>query len=102
MRPLLLMPSVELPMERDPVEGWAEMGGGTPCELLSGAVGGAPCGARSVSGVCGRSGAMRTLSLGLSVELPEAISLRGEAKYAGGGSMRILPMGPYVCEARSV
>ena len=27
---------------------------------------------------------MRTLSLGLSVELPEAISLRGEAKYAGG------------------
>ena len=28
MRPLLLMPSVELPMERDPGEGWAEMSGG--------------------------------------------------------------------------
>ena len=67
---LLLRPSVELPMERDPGEGCAEMGGGTSCDLLSGAVGGAPCGARSVSGVCGRSGAMRTLSLGLSVELP--------------------------------
>ena len=104
MRPLLLRPSAELPMERDPGEGWAEMGGGTPRDLLSGAVGGAPCGARSVSGVYGRSGAMRTLSLGLSVELPEAISLRGEEKYAGGlyanppnGAVR-----GTLCEARSV
>ena len=68
-----LGPSVFHPVGRDPCEGCTEwVWGRLRAFFCSGAVGGAPCGARSTSGVCrhGRGGGMRTLSLEPSVELP--------------------------------
>ena len=86
MRPLLFDPSVELPMGRDPCEGCAEMGVGTPANLLSGAVGGAPFGPRSMSGVCRYwwSGCEPCLWGYRLSSLWDTIRWRGESKYAGG------------------
>ena len=71
MRPLLLDPSVELLVGRDPCEGCAEMGVGTPCEpSLWGRRWSSLWATIHVRGVPIWVERMRTLSLGLPVELP--------------------------------
>ena len=71
IRPLLLEPSVELAMGRDPCEGCAEMGVGTPCEpSLWGRRWSSLWATIHVRGVPIWVERMRTLSLGLPSELP--------------------------------
>ena len=71
MRPLLLDPSVEFPMGRDPCEGCAEMGVGTPCETsLWGRRWSSLWATIHARGVPIWVERMRTLSLGLPSELP--------------------------------
>ena len=70
MRPPLLEPSADLLMGRDPCEGCAEMGVGTPANLLGGAPFEHLWATIHVRGVPIWVERMRTLSLGLPFELP--------------------------------
>ena len=86
MRPLLFDPSVELPMGRDPCEGCAEMGVGTPCETsLWGRRWRSFWATIHIRGVSIWVELMRTLSLGLPAELPVGHGpFEGSVEICGG------------------